>query len=163
MIKDAYKVCETIIYLLNIRNDIEDLLDEQNYGMTRGGLDIQEGLCAWPLITSLEVATSAQKEVLLQHYGRCQQESVEKVKEVFYDQDILGVYNKLVETNARDIDRDIKNFIKMYPSFPEAAFRGFQLYMTDPNEVPELMTKHLPPQYSHHQPLPSLMLRFRAN
>lgn len=126
----------------------------------RYGTDIGVGALTWVITTSLEIATPAQKEVLINNYGKEDRECVEKVRQVFMDQDIFGIYRKLVVQNAADVEEGIERFCNKYPQIPASMFRAFQVYLDDPHAIHQRMeTKHVPPPVDPSELLPKRLLQ----
>jgi len=145
-------VFDTIAYCFAPQNEIEHFKKDNNS-------DIELGAITWPIITSLEKASPVEKKVLLNNYGKKDPESVKKVREIFYDQDILGLFNKFMEKNRLDIEEGIDKFGKKYPQIPVDIFRDFQCYFKSPVEIENLETRHVPPFYTGTEPLPEKLLK----
>ena len=80
VIKEAVVLFHKLTYLTCRRNDVEDFEDGQHYGEAyRHGTDVECGCVTWLITTALEVATPAQKEILINNYGKKDPKCIESV------------------------------------------------------------------------------------
>ena len=47
------------------------------------GTDIAEGKCTWLAVVALQRATKAQRNLMKEHYGRSDQESIDIIRELY--------------------------------------------------------------------------------
>lgn len=48
------------------------------------GSDIEEGKCSWLVLKALELSDDTQKSIIAEHYGKKNEESILKIKDLFY-------------------------------------------------------------------------------
>lgn len=90
-----HKQLEQIMIKMGIFWQIQDdYLDAFGDPQVTGkiGTDIQDGKCCWPIVMSLKLATQHQKDVIRQHFGINQNDSVEKIKQVYQELHIEDLY-----------------------------------------------------------------------
>ena len=68
------------------------------------GTDIEDAKCSWMVCKALELATEEQREVLLEHYGKHDPDGVEKVKGLYRDLGLEGVYRDYEEEQKKECD-----------------------------------------------------------
>lgn len=67
------------------------------------GTDIQDNKCSWVVNTALKLVTPEQRALLDENYGRKNDESEKKVKELFHDLGIQQIYLDYEEKVASDL------------------------------------------------------------
>lgn len=61
------------------------------------GTDIEDNKCSWLIVKALELATSDQRNLLKEHYGRSEQSSVDMVKSTYNQLDLVRLYQETEE------------------------------------------------------------------
>ncbi|XP_061720526.1 farnesyl pyrophosphate synthase [Cydia pomonella] len=64
----------------------------------KNGTDIQEGKCTWLVVVALQRASSTQKQVIEEHYGNSNPESVEKIKDLYESLQLPHTYSVYEDT-----------------------------------------------------------------
>lgn len=72
----------------------DDFLDAYGDPRITGkiGTDIEDGKCSWLVVRALELANSKQRAILVEHYGRKNEESVAQVKSVYNELQLAQVF-----------------------------------------------------------------------
>ena len=82
------------------------------------GTDIEEGKCAWPIMTALQMASPTQLDVLKRNFGKDDPNCVSKVKDIYNELQLKEVYLKKEENLYEEICRmidELKNKSKLNP------------------------------------------------
>ncbi|XP_073408420.1 farnesyl pyrophosphate synthase-like isoform X2 [Dendrobates tinctorius] len=61
------------------------------------GTDIQDNKCCWLVVEALKRVTPEQRDVLQENYGQDDTEKVQRVKQLYEELDLLGVYTQYKE------------------------------------------------------------------
>jgi farnesyl diphosphate synthase len=69
------------------------------------GTDIQDGKCCWPVVTALKLASNRQRDVLQQHFGVKNEESVLKVRQVYEQLNIEAMYREHEQRLFEELQR----------------------------------------------------------
>ncbi len=113
----------------------DDYLDVFGDPTTTGkvGTDIQDGKCSWVIVVAMQRANKEHKEILREHYGRGQEESVAKVKAVFDELKIKKVYKQYEETTYSGIMEMIQQTPGEGKILPPKVFTAFldRIYKRD--------------------------------
>ncbi len=97
------------------------------------GTDIQDGKCSWVVVVAMQRANNEQKEVIREHYGRQEPESVSKVKEVFDQLNIAKIYQAHEEEEYNLIVDEINKIPGEGKLLPPQVFMAFleRIYKRD--------------------------------
>ena len=71
------------------------------------GTDIEESKCSWLVVQALRKSNQEQLNILRAHYGRQDQESVRKIKDLFDLLDLNGEYERFEQQKYEKIMLDI--------------------------------------------------------
>lgn len=94
--------------LFQIQNDVYDCYgDPQSSGKIAN--DIQQGTCTWLIGTAMGVANKNQKKILVDNYGKEDPECEQRVKDMYRDIDIRGVYKAHKQDEYNKFMKMIKN------------------------------------------------------
>jgi farnesyl diphosphate synthase len=88
------------------------------------GRDIEEGKLCWPILFALEKCSPAQKEFLVNNYGKDDPTVTAKVKKLYAD---LGIHEEYKKLEAKERDRLLQGVDKLcdeHPVIPHAVFKG---------------------------------------
>jgi len=77
------------------------------------GTDIQDNKCSWLVVQALNRSSPAQKKVLSENYGRDKEAKIKKVKGVYEELDLKGVFEKY-EKESYDRIRGEMNKVEKY-------------------------------------------------
>jgi farnesyl diphosphate synthase len=72
------------------------------------GTDIEDNKCGWLIVQALSRANEEQRKVLDENYGQKDAERVQKVKQVFKELDIEGIYHAYENESYQRISELIK-------------------------------------------------------
>ena len=85
------------------------------------GTDIQDNKCSWLVVQALDRATPKQRKVLEDHYGKHDEASVKKVKQLFAEMDLEALFLKYEEESyariqallsaAQDLPTEVFEFL----------------------------------------------------
>lgn len=68
------------------------------------GTDIKDNKCGWLINKALEIVTPEQRQLLDTHYGKKDDESEKKVKELYKELDVAGHYHKYEQDSIKEIE-----------------------------------------------------------
>ena len=88
------------------------------------GTDIVEGKCCWLIVKALELCNDKQKEVLIQNYGKKDENCVNAVKAVYNDLNLKEIYPKEEEVLYNEICQSI-NDLKHKTDLSPKIFTNF--------------------------------------
>lgn len=95
------------------------------------GNDIKEGKCTWLSVVALQRATPAHKQILKRHYGSSDNESVQKVKDIFEELGLPNTYAiyeeetyNLIHTHIQQMSGGLPH--KLFFKFLELIYRRNQ-------------------------------------
>ncbi|KAL0321036.1 UNVERIFIED_CONTAM: Farnesyl pyrophosphate synthase [Sesamum radiatum] len=80
--------------------------------MGKIGTDIEDFKCSWLVVKALELCNEEQKKILFEHYGKADPADVAKVKALYNDINLQGVY---AEYESKSYDR-LTRSINAHPS-----------------------------------------------
>jgi len=83
------------------------------------GRDIEENKCGWLVVQALLKCTPEQREILAEHYGQESPESVQKVKQLYKELDIEGIFKAYEQSSYEEICELINSTDS---SIPRACF-----------------------------------------
>ena len=87
------------------------------------GTDIQDGKCSWPVTQALNLVTPQQRQLLEQHYGKNNAESVMMVKNLYNELGIHKIYADFEDNLYQQIKSDIALIAKQ-TKLPNAFFEN---------------------------------------
>uniref|UniRef100_A0A1B0DNH6 Polyprenyl synthetase n=1 Tax=Phlebotomus papatasi TaxID=29031 RepID=A0A1B0DNH6_PHLPP len=91
-IEQAKSLCYKFGYLCQVQNDFTDCYgDPKDIGKV--GTDIEEGKCTWLAIKFLEVASTDQKKIFKENYGKTDPLCVTRIKQL-YDEVSMKISEK---------------------------------------------------------------------
>lgn len=76
------------------------------------GTDIQDNKCSWLIVKALDIATTEQKKLLLENYGKHDEKCIEKVKKIFIDlklEDLFMKYEEESYTKLKKLIASVKD------------------------------------------------------
>ncbi|XP_059173023.1 farnesyl pyrophosphate synthase-like [Physella acuta] len=86
------------------------------------GTDIQDNKCGWLIVKALEIASDEQKKELEASYGRWDDDAIVRVKNIYRELDIEGVYKQYEEQSYESITQVIKS---LDSDVPQEVFLDF--------------------------------------
>jgi len=101
--KKADAVCMRLGEYFQVQDDVLDAFAPPEI-LGKIGTDIEDAKCSWMVCKALELATEEQREVLLEHYGKHDPDGVEKVKGLYRDLGLEGVYRDYEEEQKKECD-----------------------------------------------------------
>ncbi|GAB0092350.1 hypothetical protein DMENIID0001_073400 [Sergentomyia squamirostris] len=94
VVKRAHSILYDLGFFYNVQDDFMDSFSPvERYGKTIG-TDIKEGKCTWLSVKCLERASPVQTEHFKHYYGKNNQESVDKVRQLYIDLKLPELYHK---------------------------------------------------------------------
>ena len=88
------------------------------------GTDIQDNKCSWLVNQALRAATTEQRKVLDENYGRKDAEMEKKVKEVYRELKLDEVYSTFEETRVKEL-RDMISRVDESQGLKKEVFESF--------------------------------------
>lgn len=82
------------------------------------GTDIQDNKCCWLVVTALQKATPAQRQVLENNYGKHDPAAIQRVKDLYIEMDIAGDFHKYEEK----VYGELTNLISKVNDLPHEVF-----------------------------------------
>lgn len=77
--------------------------------------DIKEGKCSWLAVVALQRATPGQRKIMEEHYGRPEQESIMKIRELYEELSLPATYAIYEEESFNRIRTHIHQISKGLP------------------------------------------------
>ncbi|XP_073408445.1 farnesyl pyrophosphate synthase-like isoform X1 [Dendrobates tinctorius] len=98
--EDDHQNAKTILLemgeFFQIQNDYLDCYGDPNI-TGKIGTDIQDNKCCWLVVEALKRVTPEQRDVLQENYGQDDTEKVQRVKQLYEELDLSGVYTQYKE------------------------------------------------------------------
>ncbi|CAH1956272.1 unnamed protein product [Acanthoscelides obtectus] len=79
------------------------------------GTDIQEGKCSWLAVVALQRATSAQRKIMEEHYGKPDEKSIQLIKDLYLELNLPATYATYEEECFNRIRTHIQQISKGLP------------------------------------------------
>ncbi|CAM9425222.1 unnamed protein product [Pylaiella littoralis] len=116
----ARDICCRIGEFFQIQDDYLDCFGDPKV-IGKVGTDIQDNKCSWLVVQALERASKAQKAVLIENYAVDDDAKIERVKGLYRELDLEGVYARYEE----ETHKQIKELIAKVDNIPHAVFHQF--------------------------------------
>ena len=97
-----------------IQDDFLDCFGDENT-LGKVGTDIQDNKCSWLIVQALGHANDDEQKLLKKHYGRSEEESVAKVKELYKSLNLDGLYHDFERETCTKINQRIAEIELMPP------------------------------------------------
>lgn len=105
--EDAKAVLLDIALLFQMKNDYLDCFG--NTEVTgRIGNDIQRSKCSWLIVSALEIANPVQKQIIKEHYGKDNVQSVNIIRELYEELNLREIYKDYEESFVNGIRHRIE-------------------------------------------------------
>lgn len=125
--KRTHNYAETVLlkmgHFFQVQDDYLDCFGDPNV-IGKIGTDIQDGKCAWPVVTALQIASKEQRQILQDNYSINEPESVAKVKELYKDLQLEALYRNYEREQNTEIRKDIEEVAKK-SNLPASIFYDF--------------------------------------
>ena len=102
----AEEICVKMGIYFQVQDDYLDCYGDPKV-MGKVGTDIQDSKCSWLVCKALERATSQQMEIIEKHYGKDNENDINKIKGVFNEMNLKAVYEAYEETIHKELIEDI--------------------------------------------------------
>nr|CCA25012.1 farnesyl pyrophosphate synthetase putative [Albugo laibachii Nc14] len=110
----AQDICMEIGEYFQIQDDFLDCFGDENV-LGKVGTDIQDNKCSWLILQALDHANDEQRELLKEHYGSSEEDSVAKVKELYKSLNLVGLYHDFERETCTKINQRIAQTDLMPP------------------------------------------------
>jgi farnesyl diphosphate synthase len=80
------------------------------------GTDIQDHKCTWLLVNAMKLASPAQMQVILEHLGKDEPASIQKIKELYLELGLDKLFDKFEDESYAEINEKIENAKGQVPS-----------------------------------------------
>ncbi|KAL8505239.1 hypothetical protein ACS0TY_016455 [Phlomoides rotata] len=94
------------IYFQVVDDYLDCFGDPEKTGKT--GTDIEDFKCSWLIVKALERANEEQKKILYEHYGKANPNDVAKVKDVYNDINLQGVFAAYESESYEKLERRVE-------------------------------------------------------
>lgn len=99
-------------HYFQVQDDYLDCYGDPNV-IGKIGTDIQDGKCSWLIVMALEHASKKQLKTLKENYNIDKQESIDKVKRVYKELNMEGMYHKYEDCVYKEILEYIEKITKL--------------------------------------------------
>ncbi|PVU95679.1 hypothetical protein BB559_001253 [Furculomyces boomerangus] len=110
--KEAFDIARNILVPMGVyfqvQDDYLDLYGDVNL-TGKVGTDIKDNKCSWLVIQALKVCSPEQRMILDKHYGRKSDADEQKVKQVFEQLDIKGIFHKYSDETEQKLVEQIES------------------------------------------------------
>ncbi|KAF8203335.1 isoprenoid synthase domain-containing protein, partial [Pholiota molesta] len=89
------------------------------------GTDIVDNKCSWVVNTAIKLASPAQRQILDENYGRKDAEKEKKIKALFEELGIRGVYAEYEERVVGSLNQKIDEIVEVEGGLKREVFRSF--------------------------------------
>ncbi|KAL4449400.1 hypothetical protein ABPG77_007044 [Micractinium sp. CCAP 211/92] len=107
----AYKLAEDICISMGqyfqIQDDFLDCFGDPEV-IGKIGTDIQDNKCSWLVVQALQRASDEQKKAIEENYGKDEEAAVQKVKEVYRQLDLEGVFRRYEQESYEGLVKTIE-------------------------------------------------------
>ncbi|RWS09356.1 farnesyl pyrophosphate synthase-like protein [Dinothrombium tinctorium] len=108
---DAEKVLLKMGHFFQVQDDYLDCYGDPKV-IGKVGTDIVDGKCSWPCVVALERADEKQRKLLRENYAINSSTAVAKVKNLYNELDIEGLFKEYEEKAKNDIYESIEKTIQ---------------------------------------------------
>ncbi|RSL68864.1 hypothetical protein CEP53_002428 [Fusarium sp. AF-6] len=105
---ETRKITDQLAIYFQSQNDFLDLYGTPSQS-GKSGSDIKGNKCSWLIVEVLKICNDSQRDVLKDKYGRGDQESVDAVKQVFEDLDMVQAFQAYKTNTLSDIKKSIES------------------------------------------------------
>ena len=99
----AEEVCIRLGEYFQIQDDVLDAFAPPEV-LGKIGTDIEDAKCSWLVCKALELVDEEQKQILVNHYGKHEEEGVQKVKELYRELKLEELYQEYEEEQKKACD-----------------------------------------------------------
>jgi farnesyl diphosphate synthase len=107
---DAFETAERICCIMGeyfqIQDDYLDCYGKPDV-IGKMGTDIQDNKCSWLVVQALERATTEQRQVLIQNYGKWDDKKVARVKDLYDEMGLQQVFCEYEESSYKEIQAEL--------------------------------------------------------
>lgn len=100
--KKAEQILLKIGHLFQVQDDYLDCFGDPKV-TGKIGTDIEDGKCSWPIVRAIELASQQQRDILNKNYGVQTEESVFRVKAIYNELDIDGLFKRFEKDQFDEI------------------------------------------------------------
>jgi farnesyl diphosphate synthase len=108
----AKQICVQLGEYFQIQDDYLDCYGDESV-IGKVGTDIQDSKCSWLVVQALARATPDQAQVLKQHYGKNNAESIAIVKKLYDDLELAAVFHKYEDATYAELSAKIAQVTEM--------------------------------------------------
>eukprot|EP00545_Synedropsis_sp_CCMP1620_P007100 CAMPEP_0119007456 /NCGR_PEP_ID=MMETSP1176-20130426/3022_1 /TAXON_ID=265551 /ORGANISM="Synedropsis recta cf, Strain CCMP1620" /LENGTH=430 /DNA_ID=CAMNT_0006959613 /DNA_START=13 /DNA_END=1305 /DNA_ORIENTATION=- len=112
--KKAFDTAERICCIMGEYFQIQDdYLDCYGDPAVKMGTDIQDNKCSWLVVQALRKATTEQRQILLQNYGKWDHKKVARVKELYTEMNLESMFKDYEEESYKEIQSELDRLTLM--------------------------------------------------
>ncbi|XP_049623471.1 farnesyl pyrophosphate synthase-like [Suncus etruscus] len=112
---NAKKILLEMGEFFQIQDDYLDFFGDPNV-TDKIGTDIEDNKCSWLVVQCMQQASPEQRQILKENYGQKDPEKVAKVKALYEEMDLRGVFTRYEESYNRLVSLVEKNAKPLLPS-----------------------------------------------
>lgn len=118
---EQYKIARDILCIMGeyfqIQDDVLDCFGAPEV-IGKVGTDIQDNKCSWLVVQALDRATTKQRNILRDNYGKDEPRRINKIKKLYTDMDLQGLFDQYEEESYEKI----QNLLKQVTDMPIEIF-----------------------------------------
>ena len=121
--RKAKEICCIMGEYFQVQDDYLDCYGDPKV-IGKIGTDIQDNKCSWLVVQALQRSSKKQQELLIESYGKDDEQAVRRVKSLYKDLDLENVYLDYEQKSYERLNILIENVDELIPS---AVFRDLLL------------------------------------
>jgi len=100
--KKADEICQLLGQFFQIQDDYLDCYGDPEV-IGKIGTDIQDNKCGWLVVQALKKCDASQRKIIEENYGKKDKECEKRIKELYVELDIEGVYKAYEEESYQKL------------------------------------------------------------
>lgn len=111
--------------MINLQDDFLDCFGDPEI-TGKIGTDIKDAKCSWLAVVALQRATPVQRQIMEEHYGKPEPESIESIKKLYeelnipatyaaYQEDTFNIFRTHIQQTSKGLPHDL--FFRLMKTF----------------------------------------------